>query len=67
VFQAYLTILLQTEEGKWEYCSVLNACTKNSKSMDVFYGRLVVLRSKCRTTRETVPSFTATVHFCEVY
>ena len=54
-------------EGKWEYCSVLNACTKNSKSMAVFYGRLVVLLSKCRPTRETAQSFTVAVHFCEVY
>jgi len=35
--------------------------------MAVFYSRLVFLRSKCRPTRETVPSFTAAVHFCEVY
>ena len=40
---------------------------KNSNIMDVISAGFRVMRSKCRMTRKTVASYTATVEFIHVY
>jgi len=49
-------LLKQKKMGLWEYCSGLNAGTKNSKNMAIF---TVLLKYKYHQTWETIPSYSA--------
>jgi len=51
-------------KGKSEYCSALNAGTKNYNNVGCLHSAIMVLRFNCRSIQETVLPYTTTLHFC---
>jgi hypothetical protein len=59
-------ITLKGEE-ECECYSLLNVTTRNAEHVAFFHSRILVLRSKSRTTRGTVTSYTALAHLCGIH